>query len=338
MIKRIPGHLRLNGLISVYIKKPVILCVLAASGNFIIAQTDRHGIPAELKQQTVITEPSTLRKGFLRIGTIYSHSFSDKYFDENGKKISYPGSSTSQNRTYSISAEYGITDRLEANISMYYENGIITLSQTLDDTGRDTIIKDYAIIKIRGFGDLNFGFDYQIIKENSRLPSLTALTRITLPTGEKDITNVKDEFNYDKATGRGEFNTSLDLILRKIQYPFSFDLRIGAVYYFGGEKIFYPFEEAKSFKTGTYIYFDGGINFNLNDWIALENEISYNNFGRKKAEGEYLHEYSTWNISYNPRLNFQLKRFRLIEHIDLPITGKGVNADPAYIFIIQYMF
>jgi len=338
MLKRITDCLRLKGLISESIKKPVFLFVFIALSNFITAQTDRHGIPAELKQQTVITEPLTLRKGFLRIGAYYTHIFLDKYFDENGKKISYYGSSTSQGRTYAVSVEYGITDRLEADVSMSYANGFINSTQALDNLYLDTIETVYADIKTRGFGDLNFGFDYQIIKENSIMPSLTALTRITLPTGEKNITNVKDEFNYNEPAGNGEVNTSLDLLLRKIQYPFSFELRIGAVYYFGGEKIFELFEETKSFKTGTFIIVDGGINFNLNDWIALENEISYHNFGRKKVDGEYQNDYSPWNISYNPRLNFQLKRFRLVECVTIALTGKGVDADPAYIFIVQYIF
>ncbi len=338
MLKRITDCLRLKGLISESIKKPVFLFVFIALSNFITAQTDRHGIPAELKQQTVISEPSTMRKGFLRIGVIYSHSLLDKYFDENGQKMSYYGSSTSQGRTYAVSVEYGITDRLEADVSMSYANGFINSTQALDNLYFDTIITVYADIKTRGFGDLNFGFDYQIIKENSIMPSLTALTRVTIPTGEKNITDVKDEFNFNEPAGNGEFNASLDLLLKKIKYPFSFDLRIGAVYYFGGEKIFEPFEETKSFKTGTFIYIDGGINFNLNDWIALENEIAYHNFGRKEVDGEYKHDYIPWNISYNPKLNFQLKRFRLVECVTIPLSGKGENADPAYIFIIQYVF
>jgi hypothetical protein len=49
-------------------------------------QTEQVVIPGDLKQQTVITEPVTLRKGYLRAGIEGAFIIVDKVFDEDGNR------------------------------------------------------------------------------------------------------------------------------------------------------------------------------------------------------------------------------------------------------------
>jgi len=39
-------------------------------GMPLYSQTEKQLVPSDLRQQTIVTEPVTLRKGFFRIGTI----------------------------------------------------------------------------------------------------------------------------------------------------------------------------------------------------------------------------------------------------------------------------
>jgi len=58
----------------------LFIIIIITSGTY--AQVERVVLPGELRQETIVTEPPTLRKGFLRAGLAYSHAFIDKIFDE----------------------------------------------------------------------------------------------------------------------------------------------------------------------------------------------------------------------------------------------------------------
>ncbi len=45
-----------------------------------------------------------------------------------------------------------------------------------------------------------------------------------------------------------------------------------------------------------------------------------------------------WCLNYQPVLNFQIRRFRLYEIVDVPVLGKNYGADPLYKLGLLYTF
>ena len=74
-----------------YMKKLTIIYLTFLLTLSAFCQTEKQMIPSDLKQQTVVTEPVTLRKGFLRAGILLNYRVVDKYFTESGER-DYPTS------------------------------------------------------------------------------------------------------------------------------------------------------------------------------------------------------------------------------------------------------
>ncbi len=310
-------------------------------------QTEQQVLPSELKEQTVITEPATLRKGFFRAAFFGSYTFIDQVFDEDGEKgyiLSTNGWARSW--SYQLALEYGITDRLEVLLWPEFLNKQFFYSDEYHFGGNTETV--YAKQSAVGFGDLGIGVDFQILTETETRPSLVAKATFTVPTGQKNPTEIKSWTDFKLPTGSGEFVIGLDLNLRKIIYPFSFTLYAGYAYHFEGEKIFPDFFEPGDedsfkqtfrFKSGDMFDAGGSVNFHLNDWIALQNQVFFYHWGPNKIYTETtISSSKAWVINYQPVLNFQIRRFRLFEVVCIPVLGQYYGADPLYILGLLYTF
>ncbi|KPK86116.1 MAG: hypothetical protein AMS27_05785 [Bacteroides sp. SM23_62_1] len=318
-------------------KTRIILVVcLQLISIYIVAQIEQQMVPSEMKQLTAITEPATLMKGFFRVGMVYDHAFVKKLYDENANKIVLPGSSLSQTRALSITLQYGITDRFQVNLLLPFEFDLIQQSALWEDPlFRQKTIATWNQKGV-GIGDLSFGLNSQIIKESDQFPSITAFGLITVPTGRKDITNVVDQRNYDLPTGSGEIRLSLDLQARKIVYPYSFIFIASIEYPLGGEKILSPGGEKTSFKSGQVYRITGGVNFHLNDWLSMANNLDYQYISEAEIDNNPV-GYNPWALQYHPYFHFQIRRLRFIQSVLIPLKGKYYSADPHYNFILQFI-
>jgi len=321
--------------------------VLLLLPSLVNGQTEQQVLPSELKEQTVITEPATLRKGFFRASFFGSYTFIDQAFDENGEKGYILSSNVwAKSWYYQMALEYGITDRLQVIVKPEFINKqfFYTDEYRLGAYTETVYAKQSAV----GFGDLAVGIDYQILTETGTRPSLVAKTTFTLPTGQKNPTGIKSWTDFKLPTGAGEFVITLDLNLRKIIYPYSFTLYAGYAYFLEGEKIFSDyfepgdedsFKQTFRFKNGNRIDVGGSFNFHLNDWIALQNQVFFFHWQPNKiyAEPVYTGD-NAWCLNYQPVLNFQIRRFRLFEIVSVPVLGKNYGADPFYILGLLYTF
>jgi len=304
-------------------------------------QTEQQVLPSELKQQTVIQEPVTLRKGFFRTSFAGAYTFIDKVFDENGDKGYILGTiGWERSWTYNISLQYGITDRLQVMLKPVFHNKKIFYSDVLHFG--TTIETAYANVSGIGFGDLVLGLDYQILQETDTRPSIVARSFLTFPTGRKNPTAIKDYKDFKLPTGTGEFVLALELKTRKIIFPYSITFNVGYSYSFEGEKIFYPDypeDEMIRFNTGNRLDLGGSFNFHLNDWIALQNQVVFFHWGSNKIFADPTETgFKSWVLSYQPTLNFQIRRFRLYEVVFIPVLGKYYPADPFYVLGLLYTF
>jgi hypothetical protein len=299
-------------------------------------------MPSDLKQQTIVTEPVTLRKGFLRIGSLVNYRVADRFFNSSGLREYYVSSTWTTKSAYNLTFQYGITDRLQVDLITVYMNNR-QKSQSTEivavegiNTSQVTTTKQKGL----GFGDSHLEMRYQILPESDYKVSLTGILDVTFPTGRKNPTNIRSANQYDLPVGNGTYAMDIGLFARSIIYPYSFTGFLEYTNNFtGSKKINASDLLEKKFRFGNRI--EGGLstNLHLNEWIVLTNEVRFFHEGKGKIDdvGSTAMP-DSWAASYVPGLVFQVKKFRLGESVLVPIKGKNVPADPLFVMMLQYIF
>jgi hypothetical protein len=317
---------------------PFYLLLLTASVSF--GQIEKILNPADLKQQTIVTEPLSLRKGFLRVGFTYSYSVLDKYFDDSARKHYFPESTWGTSTSTMLWTQYGISDRIMVELGIPYSNDLTNYFSTRYAPEINSMMALKSTNRGKGIGDIILSGTYQIIPSADNNFSFKAALDITVPTGEKNPTNLKSTGSYDAPTGYGVFVFSPRLTVRMVTYPFSYGAYMFYDYNLPGSRLMSPgaIDETK-FTYGNFFVTGGNFNLHLNEWIALANELNYSHRGKGKIDGTPSSDLSiAWGFSYETRLIFQIKRFRLGEAVTFPLKGKNIGADPTYVLIGQYVF
>lgn len=314
----------------------IVFIFLALNLN---AQEEDKLLVSEIKQSTVITQPATLSKGFFLVGSIFTFNAEDKMFSVKGKRDFAPRNLWATFSTEYLHVHYGFTSRIEVAVALPYKiislNGSVASEVPLLDTTITTKIKQ----KANGIGDVELGIYYQVIKGSRTKPSLVGKLSATLPTGEKNLTDIKGPLEYNLPTGSGEATLSLELVYRKITYPYSYSFYGLFKYSFGGEKVLFPYEDPVSFRSGNYYFAGGNFNFLLNDWIAVQNDLQFvYQRATKSFDTTSYPKMNSLLFSYHPNISFQFKKFRLVQGFIIPLWGKSTPADPQYNIDFQYIF
>lgn len=321
-------------------KKIIALYMLFLAASYASGQTEKIINPADLKQQTVISEPLSLNKGFLRAGLFYTHATLDKYFDEKKEKNYFPESTWGSSTSIQLWLQYGISDRLMVELGIPYVNDLTNIHRRYYIPENNSTKVYNGSNRGKGIGDIIASATYQIIPSKDNNFSVKANLDLTLPTGRKDFKNVKSEDEYDGPSGYGAFKLTPRITARLLSYPYSFIAYASFNYNFSTERMLYPTDK-KETKITDGSSFLGGIsaNLHLNEWIALVNDINYTHWGKDKIEGVSPDDLVTkWALAYEPRIVFQIRRFRLGEAVNIPLKGKYVGADVLYVLMAQYVF
>jgi hypothetical protein len=297
-------------------------------------------LPSDLKQQTIVTEPVTLRKGYFRTGVSLSYFALDKYFTSATKKEYYTLSQWHTDFTFQATLRYGITDRLEVDIAVPVNSKRTQTHYEGKMPGYNTDYSLSADLKGKGLADCDLTVKYQVIPEKEKKFSLSVWQWITFPTGKKNFSDTASFINFKLPTGSGNFTTGLMVSIRKVSYPYSFGAYVRYAYEFPGSKLIEQDDKKETkFKNGNYTTVGASFNLHLNEWIALSNEFNYkyNEKGVIKYEVEKTVD-PAWEFSYLPGLYFQVRRFRISEVVQVPLMGKNISADPLYHMQVQYTF
>jgi hypothetical protein len=306
------------------------------------SQEEDKLLVAEIKQSTVITEPATLNRGFFKTGSEFTYAVEDRELSENGKRIYSTGNGWEKSSTENLHIYYGLSNRIEIGIIVPYKFKSMHFSY-INETPGDTSILIKWKTKGNGLGDIQFSVKYQIIEGSRTKPSLTAGLTASFPTGEKNPTNISDELIFDYPTGSGEITIAPELTYRKITYPYSYSFFGWFLYGFGCEKIMLPYENAIHFKSGSNFVLGCNFNFLLNDWVAVQNDLTCDIKQGDTYTGitnitSFLPSNDSRALLYRPGISFQFKRFRLAQGVSIPLIGKYCVADPKYSILFQYVF
>jgi hypothetical protein len=314
-----------------------ILFLISFAG---FGQTEKIINPSDLKQQTVITEPLSLNKGFTRVGLAYSYSALDKYFNRDGKKKYSPESTWGIVSGAQIMVQYGITDRLMAEVGVPFRVDVTNYHWRVYAPNLDYLEISDMSVRGSGLADLYLSGTFQVIPSSSHNFSLKTSLDVTIPTGRKNPENVVSAYDYDAPTGYGVFVLTPRITARLVHYPYSWVVYVQYSYNFSGSRIISPGDAVeRNYRYGNNIYAGGGVNLHLNEWIALTNDLVYSYTGKGEIQNVSASNLTTnYTFSYQPRLIFQIRRFRLGEAVNIPLKGRLAGADPLYVLIAQYIF
>lgn len=317
-------------------KKFVPICLasfalaLGVSGQMLEELT-----PIEKKQLTVVNEPQTLFKGFLRAGLSFNTTPLDKIFDNEGNRESFPSNVWATSGDVQFGIGYGVTDRFQLSASLPYR--YLKLYQSVRHEVQDigTLGTKRWQNEARGLADITIATSYQIITQVASRPSQTVTGYLRLPSGQKNPSNIKNEFEYEPALGSGEMSVIAEYQLRQIAYPYVYSVYLSYQYFAGGRKKLRPLAPSEqSFRSGSNISLGGYFNFHLNEWIALRNSAQYF-FSNPDTFDGITEPDPSWTVQYSPGLNFQIRQFRIAQGVTIPLAGKLSAADPTYFFLVQ---
>jgi hypothetical protein len=323
---------------SVYKISLIFSLTAAMTSAGLNGQTEKQLVPADIKLQTIVTEPVTLSKGFLRIGVIANYRVADRYFTDERKKDYFNYNIWGSKSAFNLNLQYGLNDRMELGIVTEYMYNKLESQSIQVNAGTSTTVQTRQ--NGIGFGDTRLDLKYQLIPEKKHKVSLTSFLSAMIPTGEKNPKNIKSAEQYDLPVGTGNYSASAELYARTIIYPYSFTGYVKYVYNFSGSKLIYPSDITEShFRFGNRYETGVSINLLLNDWIVLASEINYFYEGRGTINN-FIDENMpcNWALSYIPNLVFQVKKFRLSESVSIPVWGRNVPADALFILRMQYIF
>jgi len=156
-------------------------------------QTEKQLVPGDLKQLTVVTEPSTLYKGFFRAGTALSYGIVDKYFTNDRKKEYFLNSAWATNSGFNFIFQYGITDRFQIEAAVPLSFNIRQSESRIYVPSADTTVEYSFTLKSQGLSDCYLTLKYQILNEKTSNTSLTGSLDVIIPTGTKNPTNINGE-------------------------------------------------------------------------------------------------------------------------------------------------
>src|SRR5688572_5427682 len=175
-----------------------IIALFLSTYSLCYAQGQEQLSPRELKQKTIVTEPQTLYKGFFRAGLGLTYGVVNNIFSETGKRVPLDNNGRVSDGFVQLGLSYGITNRLQVEVSYPYNLGEIKQSVKLEVPEADQVGPVRWRSVTSGFGDLNINAAFQIIQDTESHPSTTLFLYTTLPTGEKNPTDVKNEREYNR--------------------------------------------------------------------------------------------------------------------------------------------
>lgn len=298
----------------------------------LMAQTEKQLSVSEIRQQTVLTEPLTLQKGYFKANAQFSYLvFSTSYYDGNWKKVPNYGY-MSNSFAIPFSVNYGITNNLEMNISSNYEYEKVSESYKSIDYTKLTSNEQERNKITNGFNDISFGLSYSFFKGKTNLPEMEVGSYFTLPYGKTEPTSSDSGKTIYDATSFGCYELGLGYLVKKVFYPFSVSGSILYSYSFSSDVKLKYYDTAKSHvKHGDMLKSSIVFNYMLCDWISIGNSISYTWNGADEINN-VKQAYNPVSYQYTPSLTFQIRNFRLTQGVSFYLAAKNCNTAPhAYI-------
>jgi hypothetical protein len=323
----------------------LLTIMLLALAGMCIAQVADGLTPLQRKQLTVLAEPATLYKGFLRVGYEIKYSRPGRTFDKNG--VSRPQEDFTYSGSYVdhlLSLSYGLSDRLQLSVVLPYVNDNLRAVVEINQSGNQLTTPKIDITS-KGFGDLQTEMRFQIIKETTKVPSLVAGLGVWLPTGNNERTistdAITNDVTYKDITGGVGSSVIATVQLRKIMYPYLLAAEFN--YFFGAEGEIIENGASIDVLGANSAIWQLTTGMHLNEWITLTGKLFYQrlSFDSEVEPNTTVPLFDNSKkelLTLDPTLTFQFGRIRSQQVIAIPLYGKNSTAELEYSASLQYTF
>lgn len=296
--------------------------------------------PQNLKFETKITEPLSLRKGFLRGSVSYVYSPYDCYFNANGNRtkllmndfsMGNRSGRSSYDVSYLIDFEYGITDRWGIEIGIPFIKGKSLWQEKMEVVPANYFKNESHEVETDGVADLSTYLSYQFLIRDDFFAKCAVGVYIPFGKSFSDTISISPlSIKKSASYNRDKPMISSVLDAKKIFYPFALELISSYTYYFDNDR-------QESFSN---FQLNGHFGVLLNDWFSINNSWRYMYvfpITYKEAEGIMSFTGSrSYQLSSGVSIIQQVKHFRFNEEIQFPITGKDIASNMNLIFSIAY--
>jgi len=315
----------------------IYILFLAITSN-LMSQNERQLTVSEIRQQSIIEEPINLQKGYFRFGSGLFYDFSSfDGFDENWKKKNSFNNFNNTTFNFPVNIRYGITNKFEIDLSTSYKKSTTSSSVRLVDNYSDEITDFKAKDIVNGFADLGIGTVTNIYDGGNKFPSISLFTSVLVPYGKRENTFSDDSTIMHRYTTEGAYQVGGGYYIKKTFYPFMLTHSSAYYYNFQSDIKLYADKEKTTVKKGsifsTYIEF----HYLPCEWLDLYNVIIYANIGSNEYSNEkYQSEaISREIVTWQPRLNLQIKNLRLIQGFNFALIGRNYPSNPSYVIILE---
>lgn len=238
------------------------------------------------------------------------------FFDYDGNYHSLPAGNKKYQFQQQLFAQYGIIDRFELDCQIGYQENYV--KESGDSTNSD------------GFSDSFLFLRYCAVEETKKLPHITGLFQLRLPTGKyKDL-------NPDKLVtdlmGTGSYDPGFGIIMTKTIKPFIFHLDV--IYSL-------PIEadiDGVDTKYGNYLNCDFGLEYFLPRGFNLLLEFNGLVQGDIKQDGGKISNSSVNYLIGGLGAGWSNKKNQTILAYQRTLLGTNNDANDSVIFTLVYKF
>jgi hypothetical protein len=259
-------------------------------------------------------------KGKFVIQPFFFYNRTRGIFNSDGRYDSLPNGDKKYQFQEQFFAQYGLTDRLELDAQMVYQQNYIKQGAS----------KAHA----SGFGDSYLFLRYCTLEEKGWLPHLTGLFQLKMPTGKYQHAD-PDKLGADlmgAGSGGGSWDQGLGMNLSKKLKPFI--LHADAVYSFpqrvrvDGVKTRYA----------NYFNYDFGVEYFLPKGYNLMFEVNGFLQGDKKEAGARVPDSNINYLTIAPGIGWSNDKIQTIIAYQRVVLGTNTDANDSLVFTFVYPF
>lgn len=217
-------------------------------------------------------------------------------------------------------AQYGITDKLEIDGQMVYQQNYIK--------------QDGSNARANGFGDSYLFTRYCVFEEKGWLPHTAGLVQVKIPTGKYQHAD-PDKLGADlmgATSGGGSWDPGFGFNLTKKLKPFVF--HADAIFSFpqrvrvDGLKTIY----------GKYQNYDAGIEYFMPNGFNIMFETSVFLQGDKRLDGARIPSSNINYLTVSPGIGWSCSKVQMLLAYQRVVLGTSIDANDSAVFTLVYTF
>ncbi|MDO8662964.1 MAG: transporter [Candidatus Omnitrophota bacterium] len=259
-------------------------------------------------------------KGKLVIQPFFFYNRARGTFNADGRYNSLPAGDKKEQFQEQLFAQYGLTNRLELDAQMVYQQNYVKQGD--------------AKAGASGFGDSYLFLRYCALEEKGRLPHLTGVFQLKIPTGKYEHAN-SSKLGADlmgATSGGGSWDQGLGINLSKKLKPFI--LHSDAIYSFPQQA------RVNGVKTryANYLNYDFGVEYFLSKGFNLVLEVNGFLQGDKQENKAMTPDSKINYFTIAPGIGWSNAKIQTLIAYQRVLTGTNTDANDSVVFTLVYPF